>query len=297
MNFERYIEFYNRLGIKTKLLDKILWREYQRMVIPVGPIKFDYLIKKDEAQFLLSEFPKAVMVRFTFNFDVSQNTEWYAVICDKFLELSEIASANTRSKIRRGLKNCKVELVDADFIARQGYEVYISAFKRYKDVKPIREKEFIRSVLVSRDFNDIIHYWGVFERNSKRLIAYSQNFIFGEIEVNYSTIKFHPDYLKLYPSYALIYTMNKYYLKEKPYEYVNDGFRSIFHETSFQEYLIKKFNFRKAYTRLEVIYRPWLFAFLSITFPFRKFLGKINAKLKALYEMEEIRRLSNNVKQ
>lgn len=291
MNIERYIELYDRLGIKTKVVNNIVWREYQRMVVPVGPVNFEYVITKEESKFLLEEFSKAIMVRFTYNFDIPQNTEWYALICDYFTDLSELPSFK-RSEISRGLKNCIVEMVDADFVSKYGYNVYFLLSKDIKNAKTIGEKEFKQSILSSKNFSDIIHYWCVFEKSSKQLIAYSQNFIYDKIEVNYSTIKFHPDYLKLYPSYALIYTMNKYYLQENGYKYVNDGFRNILHETSIQEYLIRKFNFRMAFTRLKVFYRPYL----SITFPFRKYFSKINAKINALYKMEEARILSENGK-
>ena len=90
-----------------------------------------------------------------------------------------------------------------------------------------------------RDFEDIIHYWGVFHDNN--LIAYSENLSFDDIEVAYSTIKFHPNFLKLYPSYALIYKMNEFYLKNKRFRYVNDGWRIIFHQSNIQSFLEKIF--------------------------------------------------------
>ena len=64
---------------------------------------------------------------------------------------------------------------------------------------------------------------------------------------DYSTTKFHPDYLKLRPSEALICTMNQHYLNERNFRYVNDGARSYFYKTNIQSYLIQKFKFRKAY--------------------------------------------------
>lgn len=77
------------------------------MVAPLGPAKFDYSITEDEAKYLLSKFPKALLVRWTDGFNNQvKSSEWYAVISDKFLDLDEIDSVNTKSKIRRGLKNC-----------------------------------------------------------------------------------------------------------------------------------------------------------------------------------------------
>jgi len=41
---ERFAELYGRLGVKFEIMNGILWREYQRMVVPLGPAMFDYTI-------------------------------------------------------------------------------------------------------------------------------------------------------------------------------------------------------------------------------------------------------------
>ncbi len=255
---KRFAELYELLGLRFVIFKGHIWREYQRMVTPLGPAILDYSIIEDEAKYLLSQFSKALLVRWTDGFNnYSQSEEWYAVILDKFYDLDELSSKN-RSEIRRGLKNCTVEMVDAKFIAENGYDVFISAFDRYKGVKvpKITREEFKKQKLVLDRFGDIVHFWGVFYKGE--LIAYSENYVYENIEASYSTIKFHPDYLKLYPSYALIYTMNKYYLKDNKFEYVNDGFRNILHQTNIQGFLMEKFRFRKAYTGLYIFYRTYL---------------------------------------
>jgi hypothetical protein len=273
------------------------------MVVPLGPAMFDYTISEDEVRYLLSKFPKALLVRWTDGFNPTNDytgTEnsseegWYAVICTEFEDLEDLSSKN-RSEIRRGLRNCEVKRVEADFIAKNGFNVFISAFERYKGVKKpsITEKEFRERVLKMRDFEDIVHYWGVFHNDI--LIAYSENYIYDNIEAAYSTIKFHPEYMKLYPSYALIYTMNKYYLQNQKFEYVNDGFRNILHQTNIQGFFIDKFRFKKAYTNLYEFYEPYLSIYLKVTFPIRDILKRVVPKLSALYTMEEIRRKYKNV--
>lgn len=293
-SMERFAELYELWGLRFEMLNGILWREYNRMVVPLGPVKLSYTISKEEVKYLLYKFPKSLMVRLTDGF--SHSTEnlldncWYAVVCYKFKELDEL-SANTRSKIRRGLKNCRVEKIDANLIANYGFDVYVSAFERYKDVKKpfiTDEKIYQKRILATKKFDDIVHYWGVFYNN--KLIAYSENFIYDNIEAAYSTIKFHPDFLKLYPSYALIFEMNKFYLRDSRFEYVNDGFRSILHQTNVQNYLIQKFDFQKRYTNLSIFYRWYLSIYLSLTYPIRNFLSKLNSKLAGLYKLEEIRR-------
>mgnify|MGYP001256920798 CR=1 FL=1 len=285
----RYKEYYSRNGEKFEIFKGNIWREYNKMVMPLGPVKFNYSLQKEDAEALLQKFSSALLVRCTNGFNTKISGEWYAIICNKFRDISEL-SAKNRSEIKRGFKNCKISMVDAKFIAENGFEVYISAFERYKGVKKpsITEKEYRERMLQTKDFDDIIHYWGVFYGD--KLIGYSQNYIFDKIEVNYSTVKFDPKFLSLYPSYALFYTMNKSYLEEEHFEYVNDGFRNILHETNIQKYLIDKFSFQRAYTDLNIFYRPYLSIYLTLTFPFRGFLRKISRRLDALYTLEEIRR-------
>lgn len=180
--------------------------------------------------------------------------------------------------------------MEAKYIAEQGYPVYLSAFKRYKGVEiPVTEASFKLDTMTKNSFDDIQHYWGVFYRDN--LIAYASNIIFGET-VNYSVIKFDQKYLNLYPSYALIYNMNRYYLAERGFAYVDDGFRSIYHQSNIQEYLINKFGFRKVNVKLNITYKCMIQYLLKITFPFRKTLSKTSLKLKALYALEEIRDIS-----
>ncbi|MCZ7616291.1 MAG: hypothetical protein M5T52_22730 [Ignavibacteriaceae bacterium] len=40
-------------------------------------------------------------------------------------------------------------------------------------------------------------------------------------------MKFLPEKFDLFPTYALVYSMDEYYLQRLKFEYVNDGFRSI----------------------------------------------------------------------
>lgn len=288
-SIDRFINLYNILGIKFVILKEHIWREYQKMVIPVGPASLDYSITEEEAKYLLSQFQNALLVRWTDGFNQVSDSKWYAVVLDKFHDLEDLASTN-RSEVKRGLKNCVAERVGASFLAANGYDVFISAFMRYKNVPvpKISKEDYRMRMLKLNNFDDIVHFWGVFYKN--HLIAYSENYIYDDIEVSYSTIKFNPDYLRLYPSYALFYTMNRYYLKEQKVEYVNDGFRNILHKTNIQEYLLKKFYFKKRYTNLYVFYKPVLSTYLKITFPLRNYLKKIHPKLEALYIMEEIKK-------
>ena len=131
------------------------------------------------------------------------------------------------------------------------------------------------------------HQWAAY--CDGKMVAFAQNLIYEKQEVNYTHIKLHPEYLNRYSSYALTYRMNEYYLEQEGFEYVNDGFRSISHETKVQEFLIKKFGFEKAYTGLHIHYRFPLGHMLRIASPFRKVLTKAYPKANALFELDRMK--------
>jgi len=88
--------------------------------------------------------------------------------------------------------------------------------------------------------------------------------------------------------------MNKYYLNERNFLYVNDGSRSLSHNTNIQNYLIEKFHFRKAYCKLNILYRKDIEFLVNLLFPIRKIIYRVDTnlfqKISVLLKHEEIRR-------
>ena len=141
-------------------------------------------------------------------------------------------------------------------------------------------------MMASEGFEDIVHHWGVL--CDGRLAGFSTNYVFGTTEVAYSTLKFHPDHLRKYGSYALFHKMNEYYLGERRVAYVNDGFRSILHGSELQQFLEHNFSFEKAYTGIDAFYRQPYRMLLGATFPFRNLIGKLDDRVRAVYELERV---------
>ncbi len=285
---------------KTKYFkaNNVIWQKYNQAVIPVGPAKLDYSLNSDQQSRILSEFNNVFFIRSNNGFnhkDGQEKLKWYAVIKNSFLEREEIKSYESRKKIKRGLEFCKVERVDADFIAKKGYDILYAAVKSYKGRVKIYtdEKGFSQRNSVRNFYPEIFHYWGVFH-NSK-LIGYAENLIFDSIEASYSTMKFLPEKFSLFPTYALVYTMDEYYLKKNNFEYVNDGFRNILHDTNIQGFLIKNFDFFKQPTELYLYYKPIMNLIIQTIYPFRNLITYdrgIFQKIKAMVKLEEIRRNS-----
>tara|TARA_B100001142_G_scaffold317342_1_gene358194 strand:+ start:143 stop:952 length:810 start_codon:yes stop_codon:yes gene_type:complete len=261
------------------------WRKYNGALIPVDPphLRADIsniakLIKDTESYF----------ARWITEFDCNQVTEFWYVICDQFTPL-DLVSRNTRSKIRRGLKKCSVIKVPKDQILENGFACYRAAFDNYSNSPPSKSKlEFKTEIL---DLEGEWDFWAVFHKDT--LVGYSQNRIVDNC-CEYSTIKFHPKYLSLYTSYILFFTMNKYYLDEMNFQYVNDGSRSLLHKTNIQDFLITKFGFRKAYCKLHIQYNYILNILVRFIYPFRfvfyPFNNRFASKINSLLVQEKIRR-------
>lgn len=266
----------------------IQWKYYHGALLPKTAPHIKIELTKNEEQ-ELARLSKSYFVRYVSDWDKKEESQFWYVIKDKFGGLEELSS-NTRSKVRRGLKNCIVKKVTKELIADYGFEVYHQAFRNYSTyIKPVNKEGFVNNILAC----DKCDFWAVYKKDEDKIIAYCQNLI-EDNSINYSTIKFHPDYLKLYPSYALFFEMNQYYLNEKKFLYVNDGARSISHETNIQKFLIEKFKFRKSYCNLHIIYRWDIGLAVKVLYLFKLFIPKVNSKvfnkISVLLKQEEIRR-------
>jgi len=232
------------------------------------------------------------MVRWTSGFAPNNRpAEWYSVICRKFVPLEELPHRK-RYKIKRSLKACEARIISAGELAAAGYPVLLKAIKRYKGPVPSvpTEEQFRTRLALDSQFPDLVQHWGVYHQNT--LIGYTQILIVGGTEVGYSSTKLDPDYFKYDPGYAVVYRMLEHYLGRGGYQYVNDGFRSVYHETNMQSFLMENFGFEKAYTKLHLYYRSPLGLLMRLGYPYRNLLGRMDRRLAALFEQERCRRFS-----
>ena len=264
----------------------INWYLYYGALIPKVPPHYEITLTKKEQKELL-KISRALFLRYTNEWDRDGGEFWY-IIKDKYEKLEDYNS-NNRRKIRKGLKNCIVKKVNIETISNYGYEVYITAMNKYKTtLNIVSEEEFKKNKVSSKNYD----FWAVYNKDNI-MIAYSSNKV-EDNSCNYMEIKFHPDYLRFYSSYAIFSEMNRYYINEKKLLYVNDGARSISHETNIQQYLEDKFDFRKAYCKLNVIYRWDIGLAVKILYPFRGVFNFKNSsllqKISVILKQEEIRR-------
>jgi hypothetical protein len=104
--------------------------------------------------------------------------------------------------------------------------------------------------------------------------------------------------LKDNSSYALVDGMLNYYLNEKKYEYISNGWRNLYHETEFHDHLIDVFGYCKEYSLLNIVYRPRFEMGINAAYLFRGVVWNLNRrwtnstldKVGAVLRQEQIRR-------
>jgi hypothetical protein len=286
---DRFMALFEKRGEPATVVDGRIFKLYSGMVVPFGPAETDYSLSPAQATRALRALGGTVL-RTTTGFGSASASapapgDWYAVICRRFTPIEDIASSNTRSKLRRAMRNCEVRRISCADVAGAGYEVYVRAFERYRGTDtPVPHALFANHIMAGEGFEDVIEHWGVL--CDGELAGYSTNYVFGTTEVSYSALKFDPAHLRRYSSYALFHAMNEHYLGGGRVAYANDGFRSVLHETELQDFLERTFGFEKAYTGIDAFYRQPYRAFVRATFPFRNLLGRLDERVRAVYELE-----------
>lgn len=224
-----------------------------------------------------------LIIRNSFEFDCSEITSFWYVIKDSFGGMDELSS-KMRNQVKKCFKTMRVQKISPECILKDGYEVYIEALDGYKvqAIPPTRSEFEIR--LKNSEENE---YWACFDIETDKMVAFCMNAVTDE-SCEFRTMKAIPKYQKLYAYYGLIYEMNRYYLEERGLKYVNDGARSITNHSNIQPFLIDKFNFRKAYCRLNVHYKWWFGFVIKILYPFRKLIS--NTTVKAVLNIEAMAR-------
>lgn len=231
---------------------------------------------------------KAWFVRNVYDWDCEEQTSFWFIIQDKPILLENLHS-KCRNQVRRSLKELNIKKID---IGQDGvgynevYEVYVSAFSRYKVTTspPAQKEDWIRHI---RDTRNDVELWGAFERETGQLIAYAE-VVLQSNAAKYTALKAIPEKMnKTYPFYGLLFEMNRYYIEERQLLYVTDGARSITEHSNIQPFL-EKFNFRKAYCQLRVTYIWWIRPIVNMLYPIRRVFG--NSKIGYLLRFEAINR-------
>lgn len=259
--------------------------EYKRALLFKGEHHNEKLLTKERALDILKH-SNALLLRNTYNFDNTENRNFWYVIKDSFGGFEELKS-RTRNKIRHALRFFDIRILTGKEITEYTYAVYRKAFESYKDKSEhaLNKEEFLAAIDLKNE------YWGCIDKSNGKLVAYSENIIRKE-SCEFRTLKADLEYLSkgYYPFYGLIYKMSEYYIHDRKFKYVSDGSRTITNRSNIQDFLIKTFNFRKAYTDINIYYKTFLRIAINVFYHFRHLIPQ--SKLKSLLRQESMARKS-----
>lgn len=264
------------------------WKLYKNMLIPASAPH-----EKPSTENIknIQQWPKNILLaRYTTDFDCETETEWWYCIKDEPINLDDM-KAKKRYEIARGLKNFEIRKINPMEYAEDLLHCYQQASKRYGGyVNPEYEKGFIDGI---RSTGKNTEYYAAFCKETGEIAGYAMTIVHDEW-VNFAVAKFIPEHMKERVAAAMIYTIVYDYINLAGKRYVCDGERTIFHKTNMQDYLENLFGFRKAYCKLNIIYRPVIGLAVKVLFPFRNLLRKIDngifSKISSILMMEEIAR-------
>lgn len=255
---------------------------YKNTWIYSGPIDKEICLSSDHIRYLLSK--GGLLVRNLYDFDTASSVFWYVI---KDSDSDDYCGHNTQKRIQKSLSLLSFERIEKNrFPFREAYFVMNANYQFYKTKQSIPSYSAFEERFKQMD--DSYDLWIARENGSGELVAWSirrrcDNYC------EYQTIKANPKYFSTaFPFYGMYYVCNEYYLKTLHLKFVCDGARSVTNHSNVQNFLEEKFNFRKAYCQLNVVYQWWLKPIVNVLFPFRKIIP--NNKIKALLNLEAMKR-------
>ncbi len=280
-----YAEWCQARGDRLYHAAGLAWHLYNHALIPATPFPCSADLSAADARRLLHE-SGALFVRFSSG-PVGEPTAWWYMVAAGY-DLASL-SANTRSKVRRGLRRNAVRRIDAEWLAQHGYQCYVAAHQRYRNARPAGQQAFRDEILA--EATGPFEHWGVFAGHA--LAGYA-SCIVEDGSVFTSSVTLDPAGLKQYSAYALLDSLLSHYVAGRGLT-MSNGTRAVSHDTQMQDFLLQ-FGYRRWYARLHIIYQPWFSLLMRWLYPLRHIVrqlpatGAVHAAKSVLYQEELHRR-------
>lgn len=235
---------------------------------------------------------RELFARWTSDYDCKQETAFWYIVKDTPFDIGAL-KAKRRYEINKGNRNFEVrEIVPAEY-AEELFAVTQKAYEAYpaKSRPRVEHDSFVFGVKQGAYYKT----YGAFDKETAVLCGYALLRRDGQY-VNLCVLKTDPQAEAGGVNAAIVYRVleeHREFLQTGGY--ICDGARNVLHRTAFQEYLIKYFEFRKAYCKLNIAYNPRIKWIIPLLYPMRNVLKKIKSnrlasKVYGVLLMEEIAR-------
>ena len=269
------------------------WTENDRQLVAARPPHDGRKIT--DISSLWTEHPRAIVARYTTDFDLPEPTDFWYIIKDTPLDLASM-KAKRRYEITRATRNFTVREINPADEEEALYAVQVAAFSVYPEkYRPTVDRDrFLSAARRWRAEGNVV--LGAYPADGGALSGYILAYDGGD-HVMFNVLKTRPACERAGVNAALVAALLTHFdarLRAGGF-YICDGFRNLYHETAFQDYLEKYFGFRRAYCRLHMLYRPLYRAAVRLLYPLRRILRRFDNtrlfhKLNSLLLCEEIAR-------
>ena len=209
-----------------------------------------------------------LLARWTDNFDCPNETQWYYVIKDDVWDISKL-KAKDRNVITKGLKNYDCKIINPKDYTDEIYNIYLEMNK----ILPESSRSNIsKDDYCNFDKKDI--FIAAFSKTTGKICGYARLSEYDDYKkaLNFEVLRYLPEERNNNINASIIDYILNYFINEKKYEYICDGEKSIRHDTTFQNYLIRYFGFRKVFCNLHVVYSKKIKIIVSILYPLRNII-------------------------
>lgn len=279
--------------IKVKMCIKG-WKYYNHAMIPEAPPNQSVNNSPIESGQIWQKVRGGgtpLLARWTSNWDCGYETNWWYIIKDMPLDISQL-KAKRRYEINKGMKFFEVKQISPKEYVEELYQVQVAAFSAYPEkYRPhVEMNSFAQEV---ECWNDTIVF-AAFYKGSNQLVGYARLKKLDELWLEFNVLKTNPAFEKYAVNAAIVAKILIFFddfLRKGGI--ICDGSRSINHETHFQDYLEKYFDFRKAFCHLHIRYNPKIVRKISILYRMKKVFMKLDNigvvhQVNAVLKMEEI---------
>jgi hypothetical protein len=281
---EDYLTWLKSQGVPLFNSGGTWWKLYRRVLVPASTRPEPVEIREQDGRDMLRRSGAYLVRHFSSTFE--KPTDFWFVRCGQY-DFDSLPG-KLKTKIRRAYKDCTVRKVSAAWLAAHGHGCHVAAYGRYRHGQPDSPSTFQNECLACAD--GPFEFWAAFVEDE--LVAYAKCILEGD-HVTMVAFKFNHAYRAARPVYALIDSILRVYVTAQ-HKQVNNGFRSISHDTQMQEFLLQ-FGFSRRYCNLKILYRPAVRVLVNLLYPAKRLINCAPAEslirnIQTLLVQEEIRR-------
>lgn len=215
------------------------------------------------------------MARWTSDFDCERETGWWYEILDQPFDMASLKSKR-RYVVRKGISNFDVRVVDPRDYSGEIANVALAAVATYECAANVTDVDTWKRK--AEDWTGTV--FGAFPKCGGPMAAWALVNDHGSY-ADFTSMKADPAQERLEVNAALVKGVVDHYAERLESDfYICDGERSVLHQTAFQNYLEKYFEFRKAYCTLNLRFRFPVSVIVACLRPFRKFIKREGSALQ-----------------